>query len=329
VSHGQNLKRPECVVAHRSGWLFAPCYDDVGGIAAIAPSGATYTHWVKTFADDVPAPLRPNGIALEDGGTFLIAHLGQDRGGVYRLSPDGEARVVTDTVEGRPMPPANFVTPDSRGRLWITVSTTIIPRADDYKPDASSGFIALHEGGRTRIVADNLGYANECLLSADESVLWVNETFARRLTAFDITEDGLANRRVVAQFDAGTFPDGIAEAADGSLFIASIVSNRVLRVWPDGRIETMIEDVDPAHLEAVETAFQAGTMGRPHLDSVQSRHLRNISNIAFGGADLRTAYLGCLLGDSIVSFDSPVAGRALPHWTHDITPLIDSFGDAS
>ena len=326
LPNGKNLVRPECVLAHRSGWLFAPYCADSGGVSAIAPSGAAYHHRLRNPGDGVPQALFPNGIALEDGGDFLIAHLGQTTGGIYRLRPDGTAGVVTDTVGGAPMPPANFVMPDGRGRLWITVSTTLVPRARDYRPDACTGYIALHENGETRIVADGLGYTNECLLSADERTLWVNETFARRLTAFDVTEDGLENRRTVATFGPGTFPDGIAQAQDGSLFIVSIVSNRVLRVWPDGRIDTVVEDAEAAHLAEVETAFQAGTMGRPHLDVAHSRVLRNISNLAFGGADLKTAYLGCLLGDSIVSFDSPVAGRALPHWTHSIDPLLDSFG---
>ena len=323
---GNGLSRPECVVAHRSGWLFAPYCEGAGGISAIAPDGRVHHHCVAATGPGVPSTLFPNGIALEQGGSFLLAHLGAERGGIYRLMPDGRAEMVTDTIEGAPMPPANFVAADSRGRLWLTVSTTHIPRALDYRPDAGSGYIALHEGGRTRIVADGLGYANECLLSADEGTLWVNETFGRRLTAFDVTAQGLANRRTIATFGAGTYPDGLAEAVDGSLFIVSIVSNRVLRLWPDGRIETVVEDVDPAHLADVEAAFTGGTMGRPHLDALRSERLRNISNIAFGGEDRKSACLGCLLGDSIAVYDSPVAGRALPHWTHDITPLLDRFG---
>jgi len=326
VSRGSGLIRPECVIAHRSGWLFAPWCGEGGGISAISPTGAVHTHRVSRTGPGVPDALFPNGIALEDGGSFLIAHLGPEAGGIYRLAPDGTATLVTDRVDGAPMPPANFAMPDSRGRVWITVSTTMIPRALDYRPDAGSGFVAVHENGRTRKVADGLGYANECLLSVDERTLWINETFARRLTAFDVTEDGLANRRTLAEFGPGTFPDGIAQMEDGSLLVVSIVSNRVLRVWPDGRVETVLEDSDADHLATVEAAFQAGTMGRPHLDVARSDRLRNISNLAFGGPDLKTAYLGCLLGDTIESFDSPVAGRALPHWTHDITPLLDIFG---
>ena len=62
--------------------------------------------------------------------------------------------------------------------------------------------------------------------------------------------------------------------------------------------------------------YQASDMGRPHLDGIKSRRLRNISSLAFGGADLRTAYLGCLLGDSLATFRSPVAGTPPVHWNY-------------
>jgi hypothetical protein len=63
-----------------------------------------------------------------------------------------------------------------------------------------------------------------------------------------------------------------------------------------------------------EEAYLAGTMTRAHVDHAATRVLRNISSLAFGGPDLRTAYLGCLLGDSIAYFRSPVAGHPPAHW---------------
>lgn len=318
---GSGLNRPECVLAHASGLLIAPDWTEPGGVSLVAPDGRMHRILATRPDPGVDLPVRANGIVLEPGGTILIAHLGTERGGIYRLHADGRVAVVTDRVDGAAMPPANFVARDSLGQLWITVSTTRVPRALDYRPDAQTGFIALHDTEGTRIVADGLGYTNECLLSADERTLWVNETFARRLTAFTVDGDRLTDRRVVARFGHGTYPDGMAQAEDGSLLVTSIVSNRVLRIAGDGGVETLIEDVDPDHLDWVETAFQAGEMGRPHLDGVKSRQLANISNLAFGGPDLATAYLGCLLGDRIASFPSPVKGRALPHWSCDLGPL--------
>lgn len=96
--------------------------------------------------------------------------------------------------------------------------------------------------------------------------------------------------------------------------MTSIVSNRVIRVKPDGSQHVVLEDCDPAEVDAVETAFQAGEMGRSHLDGSSGRRLKNISSLAFGGSDLRTVYLGCLNGDQLATFRSPIPGRALPIW---------------
>ena len=102
--------------------------------------------------------------------------------------------------------------------------------------------------------------------------------------------------------------------AEGGIWITSIVSNRVIRVLPDGSQELMLEDCDPAHVDRVEQAFLAGEMGRPHLDKASGRILKNISSLAFGGPGLRTAYLGCLLDDRLPCFQAPVAGHAPYHW---------------
>jgi len=145
----------------------------------------------------------------------------------------------------------------------------------------------------------------------------VNETFGRRLSRLPIRPDGsLGAKDVVTRFGKGTYPDGLTFDAEGHVWITSIVSNRVIRVAPDGAQALILEDADPAYLDECEAAYLSGTMGRSHLDSVPSRVLRNISSLAFGGPDLRTAYLGCLLGDAIAVFDAPVAGHAPAHWRY-------------
>ncbi|MBB3064573.1 SMP-30/gluconolactonase/LRE family protein [Limibacillus halophilus] len=309
---GHGLQRPECVLAHSSGLLVAPDWTDGGGITLLTPDGRQARHLARDRADN---PLRPNGIALEAGGNILIAHLGQEEGGVYRLRPDGCSEPVLVELDGKVLPPTNFVTRDHLGRLWVTVSTRVTPRAADYRATAATGFIVLLDDKGARIVADGLGYANECLLSPDGTRLYVNETFGRRLTAFDVTEDGvLTNRRCLVEFGDGTFPDGLALDEAGGIWIVSIVSNRVMRLTPDGKLETILEDSDPNHLNWVEAAYRSANMDRPHLDGVVSKRLRNISNLAFGGRDRRHAYLGCLLGQSIACFRSPFAGIAPPHW---------------
>jgi sugar lactone lactonase YvrE len=307
---GRGLNRPECVLANAHGDLFTA--DWRGGVARIRRDGSQ-----ALYRCDLPdgRRARPNGIALRRDGSFLFADLGADRGGVFALGRDGTVRPFLEEVDGIALPPSNFVVEDARGRVWITVSTRRVPRALGYRRDVADGFVVLVDEAGARIVADGLCYTNEAVLDANAGWLYVNETFARITSRFPVRPDGgLGAREVFVEYGTGTYPDGMAFDEEGHLWIVSILSNRVLRVAPDRTVATIVEDSDPEHLAWVEQAYLAGELGRPHLDGVKSRLLRNISSIAFGGGDRRTAYLGCLLDDAIYAFRSPVAGLAPAHW---------------
>lgn len=306
---GRGLKRPECVLCTADGSLHVSNWD--GGISRIDRDGGVE----HLLAQDAPFALKPNGICLLPGRSYLLAHLGDDRGGVFRLDPDGRLTPFVTEVGGQPLPPTNYVHLDAAGRIWITVSTRLMPRARGYRPSVADGFILLVENDTAVIVADGLGYTNECVVDPGGEYLYVNETFARRLSRFRIGADNrLGKRETVAEFGAGSFPDGLVFDADGGIWITSIISNRLLRVTADGACETWLEDVDREQLESIEAAFIGESLGRPHLDQVHSRKLRNISSMAFGGDDLREAYFGCLLGERIARLRMPVAGQPPAHW---------------
>jgi len=328
---GNSLSRPECALAHASGAIFAPDWTDFGGVTAILPNGDVKRHLATNWdaiskSLGLNEPLRPNGICLLEGGDFLLAHLGEQQGGIFRLAKDGTVSIFLSHIHGEPLPPCNFVTVDERGRVWITVSTRKTPRALAYRKDVADGFIALIENGSARIVADGLGYTNECVPHPDGKRLFVNETFCRRLTSFDIEQDGsLTNRTTIAELASGTFPDGLAFDYEGNAWLTSIVSNRVLRVDAGGRVEIFLEDADSDHLAWVEQAWIDNAMGRPHLDKAAGRVLKNISNLAFCGPELDQGVMGCLLGTELALVDMPVAGNPPVHWTFDIQPLIDKL----
>lgn len=308
---GRELVRPECVLATGSGDLYAA--DWRGGVARVRADGTTVL-----YRGTLPGgrPLRPNGIALRRDGSFLLADLGETQGGVFVLDRGGSVRPFLEAVDGIDLPPTNYVAEDAAGRVWITVSTRLVPRALAYRADVADGFIVRVDARGAAIAADGLGYTNEAVVSPDGAWLYVNETFGRRLSRFPLRADGeLGPKEVVTTFGHGTYPDGLTFDAEGGVWITSIVSNRVIRVAPGGACTLVLEDADPAHTDWAEQAYRAGTLGRPHLDKAAGRVLANISSLAFGGADLRTAYLGCLLGDRIAMFRAPVAGHPPPHWS--------------
>ena len=308
---GTGLVRPECVLATAHGDLYSA--DWRGGVAHRLPDGTQ-----RLYSGRLPggAGLRPNGIALLADGSFLIAHLGAEQGGVYRLMRDGRVEPWLLEVAGEALPPTNFVLRDAAGRTWVTVSTRLVPRALGYRRSCNDGFIAcVQPDGRAAVVADGLGYTNEVALHPGGAWLYVNETFARRLSRFSLRTNGsLGARETVTEFGPGTFPDGLAFDEAGHAWVVSIVSNRLIRVAPDGSQTLWLEDADAEHLAWVEAAYEAAQMGRPHLDGVRSQVLRNISSIAFAGPQRRTAVLGCLLGDSLATLALPVAGAVPAHW---------------
>jgi sugar lactone lactonase YvrE len=313
---GTGLVRPECVLATATGDIYTA--DWRGGVAHVRADGSQAVYLGQPVDGEA---LKPNGIALVADGSFLLAHLGAEQGGVFRLTRDGQTQPFLRSVDGVDLPPTNFVTEDALGRIWITVSTRLTPRALGYRRSCSDGFVIMVDQSGARIVADGLGYTNECLVDPSGQWLYVNETFSRRLSRFPILADGaLGAKQVVTDFGAGIYPDGLAFDADGQVWVVSIVSNTLIRVALDGHQQQWLSDVDPDHLAWVETAFEANEMGRPHLDNVHSTVLKNISSLAFGGADLRTGYLGCLLGDAIANIRMPVAGHPPVHWNYPSVP---------
>lgn len=310
---GSGLQRPECVLATRGGDLY--CADWRGGVAHLRPDG-TQSLYLGQAPDGLT--LRPNGMALLADGSFLLAQLGEADGGVYRLTREGQVSPWLRSADGVDLPPTNFVLPDAEGRTWVSISTRLAPRALAYRREVADGFIVcVDASGAAQIVADGLGYTNEVALHPSGRWLYVNETFARRVSRFRLLGGSrLGPRETVTEFGAGTFPDGLAFDEAGSAWVVSIVSNRLIRVAADGTQTLWLEDADSEHLASVEAAYLGGTMGRPQLDGIRSRRLRNISSIAFSGPDRRTAVLGCLLGDSLATLPMPSAGVAPLHWNY-------------
>ena len=146
---GSALHRPECVVCTANGRLFAS--DWRGGIAVIEPDGTQWLH----LARDIGFHLRPNGICLLPDGGVLLAHLCDDAGGVYHLDERARLHPWLTEVDGEPLPPTNFVHRDRAGRIWVTVSTRLRPRARGYRAGHSDGFVVLHDARGARIVAED------------------------------------------------------------------------------------------------------------------------------------------------------------------------------
>ena len=305
---GSDLRRPECVLVTRRGVLYV---SDREGYATIAPDGTV----TRVVARNPPPHFLPNGIALLRDGTVLIADLGLG-GGVWRLAPDGELTPFLLEVDGMRLHPTNFVGLDRAGRIWVTVSTRLVPREQAMYKGYGDGYIILVDDRGARIVADGIGFTNEAIADPAGRFLYVNETQGRRISRLPILGDRLGPRETVCEFPEGIWPDGMAHDAEGGVWVVSVVSNRILRIdIATGRPELFLEDADPTDVAEAETAWRSGApMPRRLLDIGGKRTLGNASSLSFGGPDLRTLYIGTLAGSRIGMIDAPVRGAEPVQW---------------
>ena len=310
VGHG--LARPECVVATARGDVFVS--DRRGGIMHLMPGGGQ-----RLIAGRGIEGFVPNGFSLLPDRSFVVANIGR-LGGAWRLLPGGQLIPEVVAVEGVALPPTNFVhaeAHDGAPRLWVSVSTRHVPREQAFSRDIADGYIVLKDRADVRIVADGLGFTNETKVDPSGRWLYVNETMARRLSRFAIRDRSeLGARQTVAEFDDGIFPDGFEFDAEGGIWIASVVSNRLLRIAADGSKMVLLEDADPEAVARAERHYAANRLSRADIDAGRNRVLGNLASVTFGGPDLKTVYLGSLFGEHIATFRSPIAGAAPLHWRY-------------
>lgn len=303
---GSGLHRPECVLAARDGSLYT---GDWGlGIARIAPDGTTGP---AVEADIVAQGFRPNGIALTADGDFLFTNMSHV-GGVWRVARQGEAQPFATEIAGRPISPTNFVLVDG-DRVWITISSTT-RKHKYFTAEADTGQILLVRDGDVTVAAEGLNWTNELRISPEGKHLFVNETFACRTTRFDLAADGTLSNPARLTFPGDTYPDGMAFDAEGALWIACVISNRLIRVAPDLTWTVLFEDVDRNELKAVASLHARGLLAWDRISQSRGSQIANLSSIAFGGPDLKTIYLGGLGIDAVRVLRSPVAGLPLEHW---------------
>ncbi|WBU59921.1 SMP-30/gluconolactonase/LRE family protein [Paracoccus albus] len=318
---GEGLQRPECILAEADGSLWSA--DARGGVVHIRPDGTqrlVVQDQSDSFGQNSDEARRftegtlPNGLAFDRDGSILISNFGTDR--LERMQRDGRSEVVIDQIDGQPIGKVNFVLADSKGRIWLTISTMIRNWMKAISPNIADGYVAVMDENGIRIVADGFRFTNEIRFDATEEWLYVVETTGRRISRLRIDDAGQAtHREVFGPEDTGGFIDGIAFDAYGNLWGTHVMSDRIFAITPDGDFRVLLEDFNPQAAQEMYDAFAEDRLTADQMLACGGQIAPWFASLTFCGPDLRDVAIGSLRGTRIPIFRAPVAGLPLAHWT--------------
>jgi sugar lactone lactonase YvrE len=174
-------------------------------------------------------PSMPMGLGFAPDGRLLVVAVREAR--LLRCEPDGSLTTYADLSSLSKQPWGELVV-DGRGNAYVGNLGFEFP-GGQFAP----GSLALvTPDGSLQQVADGVAFPNGMAVTPDNSTLILAETYAHRLTAFDIAADGsLSNRRVWAEL-GDAFPDGICLDADGAVWYADVPAKRCVRVREGGMV---------------------------------------------------------------------------------------------
>ncbi|MGH7650052.1 MAG: SMP-30/gluconolactonase/LRE family protein [Terriglobia bacterium] len=172
---------------------------------------------------------------LPDGRLLVVS--GRD-GLLLRQESDGTLATYGDLREASRPAAGNELVVDGRGNAYVNGGGFDLMAGEPFAP----GVVTLvAPNGSTRQAADGLAFPNGMLVTPDNATLIVAESYAKRLTAFDIAPDGsLSRRRIWADLGDGV-PDGICLDAEGAVWYGDVPNKRCVRVREGGEMMQMID----------------------------------------------------------------------------------------
>jgi sugar lactone lactonase YvrE len=161
----------------------------------------------------------PDGPMLITSGTRIL-----------RLEPDGSQATQAELGDLSPYG-WNEIVVDGRGNAYVN-NICFAFGEEEFRP----GIVAVvTPGGSARQVADGLAFPNGMVVTPDNSTLIVAESYAGRLTAYDIADEGgLSNRRVWAELGGAGAGDGICLDAEGAVWTSA--AKTAMRVREGGEV---------------------------------------------------------------------------------------------
>ena len=240
---------------------------------------------VETLVDGSQA----YAFALQQDGSLLL-FLSEAR---VALARDGAVSSVLDGLRGEENKRFNDVLVDRAGR--------VLGGLLDPAQDGSGVLYSLTPDRRATLLLDGLRLPNGMALSPDERLLYLADTWAKKILVLDYDPHTGAAARARVFIDLAAeegYPDGLTLDAQGDMWIAMTEAWTVARYAPDGRLRQRIR------LPA-----------------------RKPTSVAFGGADMRTLFITSAARQGTPGEEIGPAGGALLRIATDTQGRLEHRSD--
>lgn len=228
------------------------------------------------------------GWALPADNGMLLCGL-QD--GLYIFDPEHGSFEKLADIPGEPVSNRlNDACTDPWGRVWFG-------SMDDTENSPSGRFYVFDRGTITPAGPAGITITNGPTVNAQGDRIYFTDTTAQTIMVADLSPNGVSEARPFANTGAlfpDAYPDGPVVDAEDHVWTGLYLGSRVARFSPDGEL--------------------VSTIAMP---------ARDITKMAFGGADFRTGYVTSAIKNmtdddmaqypqagSLFAFDAPVAGFA-------------------
>jgi gluconolactonase len=227
-----------------------------------------------------------NGLLVDAQKRLIVCESRNRR--ITRTEPGGEITVLADSFDGHRFNSPNDLTIDSKGRIYF--SDPRYGRRDDMEMRDGEGRLVegvyrIDAPGKvSRVIAHEVERPNGVLVSPGDEFLYVadnnnnNVGGARKLWRFRLKSDGAidaATRKLIFDWRDARGPDGFKMDPQGRLYVAAGLNK------PNPPFETAGKFKGGVYILSPE-----GTL----LDFVPIP-VDEVTNCAFGGADLKTLFI--------------------------------------
>ncbi len=250
----------------------------------------------------------PNGAAMGPGGKIYVTNNGGLKfvqrpgrmfpttqsddyagGRIQVVDPEsGKFETLYDACAGRRLRGPNDLVFDAAGGFWFTD----LGKRRERDMDIGAVYYAKADGSLIKEAIFPLDRPNGIGLSPDEKTLYVVETPTARCWSFRLSAPGeIESANGPYRGEKGTclvglggyqMFDSLAVDGEGHIAVATLITGAVSDLWPDG------SRVDQYRLPDMM-----------------------VTNVCFGGRELRTAFATLSMGGTLVAFDWPRPGLPL------------------